>query len=135
MPTLKRYVAPLAESVVASLEEKTGERIVPGPAAAANRLGLTTQVPVRMIYHTEGRSRRLRLGKLEVELRNAPRWHVVLGDSPAGVAARALAWVEGEAESTVLGGLSPEQRTRLLAIRAIMPDELSTTLGRVMADA
>ena len=46
----------------------------PTGAAAANALGLTTQVPVRSVYLTSGRSRTMILGKQVIELQHAPRW-------------------------------------------------------------
>ena len=62
---------PYVEDVLNELRA-AGEKIVPHGAAEANRLGLTTQVPVREIYLTSGRSRRLHFGARVVELRNAP---------------------------------------------------------------
>ena len=44
--------------------------------AEANRLGLTTQIPVRAVYVTSSPSRRLHFGALTVELRHAPRWEL-----------------------------------------------------------
>jgi hypothetical protein len=61
-----------------------GETIVSNGAAAANALGLTTQVPVRSVYLTSGRSRKMHLGKQVVELRHAPRWQLALANRPAG---------------------------------------------------
>jgi len=83
---------PSAESVVAGIARLTGESIGSTGAAAANRLGLTTQVPVRMVYVTSGPSRRLTLGATEIELKHVPEWQVALTDRPAGDAIRALAW-------------------------------------------
>ena len=51
------------------LAKQRGETIVPSGAAAANALGLTTQVPVKSVYLTSGRSRVLNLGRQAVELR------------------------------------------------------------------
>jgi hypothetical protein len=65
---------------------------------------LTTQVPVRSVYLTSGRSRKMHLGKQVVELRHAPRWQLALANRPAGEAVRALAWLGPErAESHCLG--------------------------------
>lgn len=69
-----------------------GETVVPHGAAAANRLGLTQQVPVRLLYLTSGPSRRLTLGSQTIELRHAPRWQLALAGRPAGEALRTLAW-------------------------------------------
>ncbi len=83
---------PSVEQAVEALAAQRGEIIVPNGAAAANALGLTTQVPVRSVYLTSGRSRTMTLGKQLVELRHAPRWQLALADRPAGQAVRALAW-------------------------------------------
>lgn len=84
---------PSVEQAVEALASQKGEVIVSSGAAAANALGLTTQVPVRSVYLTSGRSRKMHLGKQVVELRHAPRWQLALANRPAGAAVRALAWL------------------------------------------
>jgi hypothetical protein len=84
---------PAPGKLVSAIAEKTGEIVASSGAAAANALGLTTQVPARSVYWTSGRSRKLRLGREIVELRHAPRWQLVLAEKPAGEAVRALAWL------------------------------------------
>lgn len=69
-----------------------GEVIASSVAVAANALGLTTQVPIRFVYLTSGRSRKMNLGKQVVELRHALRWQLALAQRPAGEAVRTLAW-------------------------------------------
>nr|WP_315393133.1 DUF6088 family protein [uncultured Duganella sp.] len=54
--------APSTEKVVEGLAQQHGETIVAHGAAAANALGLTTQVPMRAVYLTSGPNRRLKLG-------------------------------------------------------------------------
>ena len=65
--------APRVGKALAALSALWVETIVPCGGAAANRLGLTTQNPVRTVYLTSGPSRRLRFGSHSVELRHAPR--------------------------------------------------------------
>src|SRR5574337_480786 len=74
--------SPSIEQAVEALATQRGEIIVPNGAAAANALGLTTQVPVRSVYLTSGRSRTMSLGKQIVELRHAPRWQLTLASRP-----------------------------------------------------
>ena len=74
-PALK---APRIAKAISALSQLWGETIVPCGAAAANRLRLTTQNPVRMVYLTSGPSRRLRFGSSVVELRHAPRWQLAV---------------------------------------------------------
>lgn len=85
--------APSVEKVIEAVAAQRGETIVPSGGAAANTLGLTTQVPVRWVYLTSGPSRMLRLGRQTVELKHAPQWQLVLPGRPAGQAVRALAWL------------------------------------------
>ncbi len=87
--------SPAAEKVVASIARSRGEEVAVHGAVAANRLGLTTQVPLRGVFLTSGRSRSIALGAQTLELRHAPRWQFdVPGE--AGAAIRALAWMGSE---------------------------------------
>ena len=54
-----------------------GETFVPCGGSAANRLGLTTQNPIREVYLTSGHDRQLHFGGITVELRHAPRWQLI----------------------------------------------------------
>jgi hypothetical protein len=88
--------APQAEKVVAAIAEAEGEIIAPHGAAAANALGLTTQVPTKSVYLTSGRSRTLRLGLQKIELQHAPAWQLTLAGKPGGQVVQALAWLGPE---------------------------------------
>jgi len=87
---------PAPEKVVHSLANALGEVLVDHGARAANKLGLSTQVPVRYVFLTTGRSRKLQVGKTTVSIRHAPRWLMALGATGAGDAIRVLDWL-GEA--------------------------------------
>ena len=56
-PRLGIVVSPNADEIAAALARQTGSRIAPSGALAANRLGLSTQVPAKHVYLTDGRSR------------------------------------------------------------------------------
>ena len=70
--------APAAEKVVASIVASHAETVVNHGAAAANVLGLTTQVPTKLVYLTSGRNRRLKSRR--TSRRNEARPHV---DAPS----------------------------------------------------
>jgi len=53
---------PCAERVVEQLRQISTEPIVPNGAVAANKLKLTTQVPMQLGYLTSGAPRTLHLG-------------------------------------------------------------------------
>lgn len=62
-------VRPGAEEVVRFLARKEHIRIRPAGAFALHRLGLTTQVPTKLVYFTDGNSKRFRLGKMQVKFK------------------------------------------------------------------
>ena len=71
---------PVASKVVEAIAAQRGESVAPHGAAAANELGLTTQVPVREVYLTSGGA--ALAGAQVVELRHVPAWQLVLPDAP-----------------------------------------------------
>lgn len=117
---------PAPELVMAHLKAELGEELVSSGVAAANALGLTTQMPVQQTYLSRSRSRkRYRFGKQEISLRQAPRWQFLLADRPAGQAIRALAWLgpdqAGAALPKLRKVLPAEEWNALLAVRAELP--------------
>ncbi len=117
---------PAPELVMARLQDEQGEQLLSSGVAAANALGLTTQMPVQQTFLSRTRSRkRYRFGKQEVTLRQAPRWQFLLADRPAGQAIRALAWLgpdqAGAALPKVRKTLPQQDWDALLAVRAELP--------------
>lgn len=135
-PVASRFGArtPSVERAVEALAVQRGEVIVPNGAAEANALGLTTQVPVRSVYLTSGRSRTMTLGKQLVELRHAPRWQLALADRPAGRAVRALAWLGPEGAESALRMLKrklpPAAFGELVAAAPQFPTWLARSVGK-----
>lgn len=126
-PVESRYGAraPSTVKMVEGLATQRGETIVSHGAAAANALGLTTQVPMRAVYLTSGRSRRLTLGAQTVELRHAPVWQLIFPGRLAGDVVRALAWLgpekAGEALGRLRSKLPPAELEEVAAARAQLP--------------
>lgn len=84
-PLLGIDVPPDLDEIAAALGRQTGSRIVPSGAVAANQLGLSTQVPAKPVYFSDGRSRTVRVGQYTVQIKHAqPK------DLPAGTPKTAL---------------------------------------------
>jgi hypothetical protein len=137
LPVTSRFGtrAPSVQTAVEALAAQRGEIIVSSGAAAANMLGLTTQVPIRSVYLTSGRTRKMSLGKQVVELRHAPRWQLALAQRPAGEAVRALAWLGPEkaeaALQTLKRKLPPAAFSELVAAAPQLPTWLARSVGKV----
>ena len=126
--------APAPEKVVSSLARQSGETVVPHGASSANALGLTQQVPIREVYLTSGRTRKLKLGRGEILLKHAPRWMLTLGTRPAGAAVRALAWIgpahADESLSSLHRTLPPSEWKALVSARATLPSWMAQAIGK-----
>ena len=127
---------PTVEQAVEAVAHQRGEVIVSNGAAAANALGLTTQVSVRSIYLTSGRSRTMSVGSQKVEFKHVPRWQLSLAGRPAGVAVRALAWLgpekAEEALSSIKRKLPPEAFNELVAAAPQFPTWLARSVGKAV---
>jgi hypothetical protein len=125
---------PSVEKVVRAVSEQRGEVVASNGAAAANALGLTTQVPIRMVYLTNGRSRTFSVGKQTVEFQHAPAWQLLLADRPAGEAVRALAWLgpdkAGMALETLKRKLGPSAFGELVSVGPRLPTWLARSVSQ-----
>ncbi len=125
--------APAAEKVIERFAATRAETVVAQGAAAANSLGLTTQVPTKLVYLTSGRSRKLKLGAQVIEMRHSPQWMLLPSHRAAGEAVRALEWI-GERRApqalTVLKQkLSPSTVDELVALRPVLPTWMSKSIS------
>ena len=124
---------PAPEKIVEALAGLKGETVAPSGASAANALGLTTQVPARMVYLTTGPARLLKVGRQEVELRHAPAWQLRWPRERAGQVVRALAWLGPEEAPQHVPALrkklSPPERKQLAAATAGVPSWLAAHLS------
>jgi len=128
---------PAPEKVVAESAKLRGETIATHGAAAANRLGLTTQVPMRTRYLTSGPSRKVTVGAQRVELEHVPLWQLTNASRESGEVIRALAWNgqprAREALARLKARLTPQVREELVASRASLPTWLAETISRELA--
>ena len=128
--------SPELSTVLEAVQKETGEAIAPSGAATANQLGLTTQVPLRPVYLTSGRTRHLKLGAQTVELRHVPRWQLTLAARPAGAVIRVLAWggrERGRALAAELKSqLSAETVDELSRVRRRVPTWMAQELSALV---
>lgn len=83
-------LSPVPDDVAQALARETGSQVQIAGARAANALGLSTQIPAKSTYLTDGPSRRVVFGRRVVDLRHASPKHLVAPGSPAGTVVQAL---------------------------------------------
>lgn len=62
-------IYPVPEEVAEAIAKKEKVRIKPAGAFALHRLGLTTQVPTRLVYITDGENRQIKIGKTVIRFK------------------------------------------------------------------
>ncbi|WP_236621698.1 DUF6088 family protein [Asticcacaulis benevestitus] len=126
---------PSPTKLIEALAAQTGETITPNGAAAANALGLTSQVPIKQIYLTSGPSRKFTLGSQIVELQHTARWQTTLANTKAGQTVRALAWLgeqkAGEAIPYLREQLMSSELAELLQARPVLPTWMAREVSRM----
>lgn len=94
-------------------------------------------MPIKTIYLTSGRSRRLALGNQSVELRHAKPWQLAKTSERVGQAARALEWLGPQqatrALTTLNTRLQPAELKELQAMRPLLPEWLAQKISATVA--
>jgi hypothetical protein len=78
------------DAVVDAIGRKRNLRLLPSTATAANQLGLSTQVPAQLVYHTDGAPTRVNLGNLQIDFRRNTGRMLALAGRSSGLVAQAL---------------------------------------------
>lgn len=111
-------ILPPVEAVAQALADRDHLRLQPFGGYAANLLRLSEQVPARVVFLTDGKSRKIRYGNQTIELRQAsPRMMAASGRTTglviAGLRYVGKANVTAERVAHLRELLSPEDRRRL----------------------
>jgi hypothetical protein len=108
-------VPPDADAIADALARQTGSRLLLSGAAAANRLGLSTQVPAKAVYLTDGRSRHWRCGKLDIQFKHVAPKNFKVRNVSSALVFQALRYLgKGNVGNRTLmalrAALTPDQR-------------------------
>jgi len=64
-------VFPGIEEVAEAIRKRDKARIIPTGSYALYKLGLTTQVPMNVVYYTDGTARKIKIGKQSITFKRA----------------------------------------------------------------
>ncbi len=117
---------PSIDEVAKAVAGKGGTRLQPTGAYAANLLGLSDQVPAKVVFLTDGRSKRIQLGKLTIALKQTSPRIMATAGTISGSIIQALRYLGKDhvTEETVKRldrRLSPDDRKQLLKDLAYAP--------------
>ncbi|UWQ35398.1 type IV toxin-antitoxin system AbiEi family antitoxin domain-containing protein (plasmid) [Leisingera sp. M527] len=86
-------LSPSADDIAKAIARKDNQILQPSPAMAANQLGLSTQVPSKPTYLTDGPTRTKTIGRQVIQFRNACSKTLVGAGQKTGAVFQALRYV------------------------------------------
>lgn len=130
---------PSAEAIAESLAERQRIKIRPARAFALHKLGLTTQVPTKLIYLTDGTPRKLKLGKAIIEFKSTTPKKMALNGTISSLLILALEELDlehlhPETESRIRYLLQAGDRSELEADLRLAPGKIYNYLRKVLKE-
>ncbi|MEZ4687351.1 MAG: DUF6088 family protein [Bacteroidia bacterium] len=83
-------VLPTAEDVAQGIAKRDKIKIVPTGTYALNKLGLSTQVPLKLVYLTDGSPREIQIGKRTIRLKKTTPKNLMAKGKISSLAIQAL---------------------------------------------
>lgn len=129
-------LTPSADTIADALAKRTKSRLQISGAHAANALGLSTQVPARDVYLTDGISRRVRVGNRTIEMRHASPRTMATAGRLSGTVIQALRYIGRDAVNDgviakIKGSLSDDDRAALIKDVKNAPDWMRPVLAGI----
>jgi len=81
---------PSTDDIASALAGRDATRLQPSGAYAANLLGLSTQVPMKVVYLTDGRTRTVQVGKRQITLKHTTPRNMATAGKISGLVIQAL---------------------------------------------
>jgi hypothetical protein len=86
-------LSPTPHEVARTLTRRGGERLQASGAQAANLLGLSEQIPAKVVYLTDGQTRKIQIKNLPIELKQATPKRMAMAGRVSGTVAEALRYL------------------------------------------
>lgn len=120
-PVISEYIGevlPTAEEVALGIAKRDMIKIVPTGIHALNKLGLSTQIPLKLVYLTDGAPREIQIGNRTIKLKRTTPKNLLAKGKISSLAIQALREVgqkeiTEEIEQKIIELLKKEERKKL----------------------
>ncbi len=131
-------LAPSVDDVARAVARKDNQVLQVSPAAAANQLGLSTQVPSHTTYMTDGPTRTKQIGNQVIQFRKASSKTLVGAGQKTGAVFQALRYVgkgriDGDVVRKLAGVLDDKDRAKLLKQIKYVPAWMHPVVHQITA--
>lgn len=129
-------IMPSPDAVARALAGRDAVRLQPSGAYAANLLGLSTQIPMKIVYLTDGRSRTVQIGKTHIILKQTTPRNMATAGRISGLVIQALRHigrqqVDDEVISRLDRQLDADDRKQLLKDISFAPAWIAEIMRRL----
>jgi len=90
---LGKIASPDTDAIANALKGRDAIRLQPTGAYAANILGLSTQVPAKIVFLTDGRTRKVHVGRRQIVLKRTTPRNMATAGRISGTVIQALRWL------------------------------------------
>jgi len=120
-PVISEYIGevlPTAEEVAQGIAKRDKIKIVPTGIHALNKLGLSTQIPLKLVYLTDGAPREIKIGKRTIKLKKTTPKNLLAKGKISSLVIQALREIRQkeatiELELKIIEWLKKEERKNL----------------------
>ncbi len=132
-------LSPDPEAVAQALARGRSIRLQPSGAYAANLLGLSEQVPARIVFLTDGTPRRIRVGNQEIVLRRTTPRNMATAGRISGTVIQALRYIGKDRitsahRQSLLRRLSAADKQQLIKDRLYAPGWMRPLLEEISGE-
>lgn len=129
-------LSPDIQDIINTYARKMNQKFVLDPQNSANALGLTTQVPAKLIYLTDGKSHTITICGLDIHFIHTSPKKLAGAMTPVGVVIQALRCFspKGPSEDIIkllAKRLTPNDLDSLVGIRSIVMRNLAPQIDRI----
>jgi len=131
-------LSPSVDSVANAIKGRDAIRLQPSGAYAANLLGLSEQVPMRVLFLTDGPSRNVKIGKQQILLKKTTPRNMATAGKVSGLVIQALRYlgrrsVEDSMVRKLRRRLKVEEKKQLLKDIRYAPVWIGEVLKKIAA--
>lgn len=129
-------LSPTSDAIVDALKRHDAIRVQPTGAYAANLLGLSTQVPMKLIFLTDGPNRMVQVGQQTIQLKHTTPRHMATADRISGLVIQALRYLGRQQVTDIViqqlrQRLSAQDKVQLQADFGYSPSWMQPALQKI----
>jgi len=133
-------LSPSVDALATALAGRDAIRLQPSGAYAANLLGLSDQVPMKVVFLTDGPNRHVRIGKQEIHLKRTTPRNMATAGKTSGLVIQALRYLgqrgtDSAVVQTLRRRLSDQDKAGLVKDIRLAPAWIAAVIRQITAES